>query len=332
MSFKQLPEIADLGETIPMKNHFARLIQPLLKPLLAIALVVMLVFSQGGDALAATRGGGRMGGGSFRSAPSRSYSAPRPAGGGYGYGGGYYGGGGGSFFLLPFLLGGGGGGLFTLLILGSIATFLFQSFRQASGGEDISLASPQVSVTKLQVGLLADARGLQADLDRIALKANTSTNAGLTQILQETTLSLLRHPEYWVYAGSQSKLAKLDSAEIEFNRLSLTERSKVSGETLSNTSGQLKQKESSAIAVSTPGDLDVQQNEFIVVTLIVGSQGKLDLPKITSAEDVRRALSQLGAVSSDRLLALEVLWTPQANGDVLTRDDMITDYPSLHMV
>ncbi|NJM44839.1 MAG: DUF1517 domain-containing protein [Alkalinema sp. RU_4_3] len=315
-----------------MKNHFARLIQPLLKPLLAIALVVMLVFSQGGDALAATRGGGRMGGGSFRSAPSRSYSAPRPAGGGYGYGGGYYGGGGGSFFLLPFLLGGGGGGLFTLLILGSIATFLFQSFRQASGGEDISLASPQVSVTKLQVGLLADARGLQADLDRIALKANTSTNAGLTQILQETTLSLLRHPEYWVYAGSQSKLAKLDSAEIEFNRLSLTERSKVSGETLSNTSGQLKQKESSAIAVSTPGDLDVQQNEFIVVTLIVGSQGKLDLPKITSAEDVRRALSQLGAVSSDRLLALEVLWTPQANGDVLTRDDMITDYPSLHMV
>jgi uncharacterized membrane protein len=319
-----------------MKNHFARLIQPLLKPFLAVALVVMLVFSQGGDALAASRGGGRMGGGSFRSAPSRSYSAPRPSGGGYGqggYGGGYYGGGGGSsFFLLPLLLGGGGGGLFTLLILGSIATFLFKSFRDANGGEGVSLASPQVSVTKLQVGLLADARGLQADLDRIALKANTNTNAGLTQILQETTLSLLRHPEYWVYAGTQSKLAKLDSAEIEFNRLSLTERSKVSGETLSNTSGQLKQKESSAIAVSTPGDLDVQQNEYIVVTLIVGSQGKLDLPKITSAEDVRRALSQLGAVSSDRLLALEVLWTPQANGDVLTRDDMITDYPSLHMV
>jgi uncharacterized membrane protein len=319
-----------------MKNHFARLIQPLLKPFLAVALVVMLVFSQGGDALAASRGGGRMGGGSFRSAPSRSYSAPRPSGGGYGqggYGGGYYGGGGGgSFFLLPLLLGGGGGGLFTLLILGSIATFLFKSFRDANGGEGVSLASPQVSVTKLQVGLLADARGLQADLDRIALKANTNTNAGLTQILQETTLSLLRHPEYWVYAGSQSKLAKMDSAEIEFNRLSLTERSKVSGETLSNTSGQLKQKESSAIAVSTPGDLDVQQNEYIVVTLIVGSQGKLDLPKIQSAEDVRRALSQLGAVSSDRLLALEVLWTPQANGDVLTRDDMITDYPSLHLV
>jgi uncharacterized membrane protein len=316
-----------------MKNHFARLIQPFLKPFLAVALVVMLVFSQGGDALAASRGGGRMGGGSFRSAPSRSYSAPRASGGyGQGYGGGYYGGGGGSFFLLPLLLGGGGGGLFTLLILGSIATFLFQSFRQTKGGEGISLANPQVSVTKLQVGLLADARGLQSDLDRIALKANTNTNAGLTQILQETTLSLLRHPEYWVYAGSQSKLAKMESAEIEFNRLSLTERSKVSGETLSNTSGQLKQKESSAIAVSTPGDLDVQQNEYIVVTLIVGSQGKLDLPQITSAEDVRRALSQLGAVSSDRLLALEVMWTPQANGDVLTRDDMITDYPSLHMV
>jgi uncharacterized membrane protein len=320
-----------------MKNRFARLIQPLLKPLVALSLAVLLVFSQVGDAQAASsRGGGRIGGGSFRSAPSRSYSAPR-AGGGYGqgYGGGYYGGGGGNFFLMPWLLlGGGGSGLFTVLIVGAIASFLFQSFRRATAGEDVGMgvASPQVSVTKLQVGLLAEARSLQTDLDRIALRANTNSTAGLAQVLQETSLSLLRHPEYWVYAGTQSKQARMESAEIEFNRLSLSERSKVSGETLSNTSGQLKQNESSAIAVSAPGDLDVQRNEYIVVTLIVGSQGKLELPKIQSAEDVQRALSQLGAVSSDRLLALEVLWTPQANGDVLTRDDMITDYPSLHMV
>jgi uncharacterized membrane protein len=319
-----------------MKNRFTRWLQPLLKPFMAFFLAAVLVFSQVSDAQAApSRGGGRIGGGSFRSAPSRSYSAPRPGGGyGQGYGGGYYGGGGGSFFLMPWMLFGGGGSLFTLLIVMAIASFLFQSFRQATSGEDVGMgaASPQVSVTKLQVGLLAEARSLQTDLDRIALKANTNNSAGLAQVLQESTLSLLRHPEYWVYAGTQSKQARMESAEIEFNRLSLSERSKVSGETLSNTSGQLKQKESSAIAVSTPGDLDVQQNEYIVVTLIVGSQGKLDLPTITSAEDVRRALSQLGAVSSDRLLALEVLWTPQANGDVLTRDDMLSDYPSLHMV
>ncbi len=321
-----------------MKNRLVRFIKPLLKPLLALSLAFVLFFCQGGDALAGpSRGGGRIGGGSFRSAPSRSYSAPRSAGGGYrgGYGGGYAPGGG-NFFFFPspwlFLGGGGGGGLFTLLILGAIATYIFQSFRQASEGGETGMASPSVSVTKLQVGLLADARSLQTDLDRIAIKANTNTSSGLAQVLQESTLSLLRHPEYWVYAGSQTKLAKLESAEIEFNRLTLSERSKVSGETLANTNGQLKQKDSGAIAVSTPGALDQPNNEYIVVTLIVGSQGKLELPQITSAEDLRKALSALGAVSSDRLLALEVLWTPQANGDVLTRDDMITDYPSLHLV
>jgi uncharacterized membrane protein len=321
-----------------MKNRLVRLIKPLLKPLLAVSLAFILVFSQVGDAMAGpSRGGGRIGGGSFRSAPSRSYSAPRASGGG-GYRGGYGGGyapGGGNFFFFPspwLFLGGGGGGLLPLLILGVVATYLFQSFRQARDGEDTGLTSPSVSVTKLQVGLLADARSLQTDLDRIAIKANTNTSSGLAQVLQESTLSLLRHPEYWVYAGSQTKLAKLESAEIEFNRLTLSERSKVSGETLANTNGQLKQKDLGAIAVSTPGALDQPHNEYIVVTLIVGSQGKLEIPQITSAEDLRKALSALGAVSSDRLLALEVLWTPQANGDVLTRDDMITDYPSLHLV
>jgi uncharacterized membrane protein len=68
------------------------------------------------------------------------------------------------------------------------------------------------------------------------------------------------------------------------------------------------------------------------VTLLVGTQGKLQLPVINSAEDLRRSLSQLGSVSSDQLLALEVLWTPQADGDVLTREDILAEYPDLKLV
>lgn len=313
-----------------MKKHLTHLMQPLkplLKPFLVFTLVLTLIFSQTHDAMAA-RGGGRIGGGSFRSAPSRSYSAPRSGG----YGGGYGGGGGFFFFPSPWLFFGGGGSFFTLLIMLAVASFLFQSFRRATGGDETGMASPVVSVAKLQVGLLAEARDLQADLDRIALRANTNTSAGLAQVLQETTLALLRHPEYWVYGGSESKQSRMQAAEAEFNRLALAERSKVSAETLSNVGGQVKQKDASSIVAAPEAGLAAAPGEYIVVTLVVGAQGKLDLPVINSADDVRKALSSMGAISSDRLLALEVLWTPQAEGDVLTSDDMLTDYPTLKLV
>lgn len=311
----------------------------LIKPVIALALVGALIFGHANSALAAS--GGRIGGGGFR-APSRTYAPPSrtyapPGGGYYPGGGGYYPGGGGFFpFLFPFFgIGGGGGGLFTLLIFISIASFLVNSFRRANsgGGEIDGYSNPTVSVAKVQVGLLAEARSLQADLDRIAERANTETSEGLAQVLQETTLALLRHPQYWVYGATESRQARLEAAGAEFNRLALGERSKFSAETLSNVNNQLNQAGASALTVAEKGGALAQApGEYIVVTLLVGTQGKLQLPEINSTEDVRRALAQLGSVSSDQLLALEVLWTPQAEGDVLTRDDVLAEYPNLKVV
>lgn len=309
----------------------------IVKPFIAIALVFALVWGHADGALAA-RSGGRIGGGSFR-APSRTYSPPS-GGGYYPGGGGYYPGGGGffPFVYFPFFgVGGGFGGLFTLLIFISIASFLVNSFRRAKDGDDLGYAggyaSPAVSVAKVQVGLLSEARSLQADLDRIAQRADTESSEGLAQVLQETTLALLRHPQYWVYGATESRQARLEAAGAEFNRLALAERSKFSAETLSNVNSQLKQASSSALTVAEQGGaLAELPGEYIVVTLLVGTQGKLQLPSINSAEDMRRALSQLGSVSSDQLLALEVLWTPQAEGDVLTRDDVLAEYPDLKLV
>jgi uncharacterized membrane protein len=305
----------------------------------AFALVFGLVFSQAHSALAAKTGGG-FGGGSFRrpSIPTRMAPARQPMGGG-GYGGGYgYGGGGFGFpFMLPFMFGG-GGSLFTILIVIAIANFVLSSFRNASSGEggvsvsEQDLTNPPVSVNTLQIGLLAEARVLQTDLDRIALNANTSNSAGLAEALQESTLALLRHPEYWVYANAEGQQTRLMSAEAEFNRRTLSERSKFQEETLSNYSAQLKQK--SATATLPAADdastlLSQGPGEYILVTLIVASQGKLDLPKVQSAQDVKKALGQIGGVGAQDLLAMRVLWTPQANGDALTADDLTEAYPKL---
>jgi uncharacterized membrane protein len=321
-----------------MQKKLPKFIKSLLKPLFLAGLILTLIFSNADGALAA-RGGGRIGGGSFR-APSRTYAPPSrgyssPSGGGYGYG--YPGGGFGFPFILPiFGLGGGFGGLFSILIFLSIAGFLVRSFsRFSSGDSGESYGSPTVSVARVQVGLLSEARSLQADLDRIARTADTSSSEGLTQVLQETTLALLRHPEYWVYAGGETQQTRLESAEVQFNRLALTERSKFSEETLSNVNNQLRQ----APAIGTlPASGQITQaqadgpGEYIVVTVLAATQNKLQLPAINSSQDLRRALGQIGAIPSEQLLAVEILWTPQAAGDTLSSDDLVAEYPDLKLV
>lgn len=313
----------------------------LLKSLLAIALVITLAFGHADGALAA-RSGGRIGGGSF-SAPSRSYSSPRTYAPGGGYGGGYYPGGGFGFpFLLPFFWGGGFGGIFSILIFVAIANFLVQSFRRAGGDSETLEASsnPTVSVARVQVGLLAEARNLQAELDELAQRADTGSPEGRAQVLQEATLALLRHPEYWVYSGAESHQARLQSAEAKFNQLSLTERSKFTEETLSNVNNQLKQANATTYLPGSETDGQVTRNsaltqgpgEYIVTTILVATQGKMELPAINNSDDLRQALRQIGGIGSDRLLAIEILWTPQASGDTLTSDDMLAEYPNLKLV
>ncbi|NJO42797.1 MAG: DUF1517 domain-containing protein [Cyanobacteria bacterium CRU_2_1] len=315
-----------------MNKKLFALIKPLLKPLLIASLVITLVLGQADGALAA-RSGGRIGGGSFRMprsynpAPSRTYAPP---------GGGYYPGGGIGFpFIVP-IFGFGGGGLFTLLIFFAIATFLVRSFRSATQTDELGYesGSPTVSVARVQVGLLAEARGLQADLDRIATKADTSSSTGLAQVLQEATLSMLRHPEYWIYGGTESQQARLESAEAQFNRLALAERSKFTAETLSNVNNQLRQAPDKLALSEGAGQLAELNapGEYIVVTLLVAAQGKLELPKVNNTQDLRQAISQIGSVSSDRLLAVEILWTPQAEGDTLSTEDMLVEYPDLKLV
>jgi uncharacterized membrane protein len=312
-------------------------IKSLLKSLVVFGLIATLVFGNASSALAA-RSGGRIGGGSFR-APSRTYTSP--GGGGYGYGSpGYgYGGGGIGFpFLLPFFgFGGGFGGLFTILIFIAIANFLVGTLRRVGMNDDgssLSYGSSTVSVDKVQVGLFANARGLQKELNEIALHADTNSPQGRAMLLQEASLALLRHPEYWVYGVTESHQSALESAEAKFNQLSLGERSKFTSETLSNVNNQLRQVSPTAL-LEGKGELAEQtqsSGEYIVATIVVGVEGKFELPKINDSEDLRRALQQIGGIGSDRLLAVEVLWTPQAEGDVLSADDILAEYPDLKLV
>ncbi len=313
-----------------MLKYFLPKIQFLLKPVLLTGLIGILLLSNIHESLAA-RSGGRMGGGSFR-APSRGLSTPSRSGGGMGGGMGFP-------FIIPFLgFGGGFGSLFSILIVFAIANFVMSAVRNAGGGggqQELESNNPPVSVGKIQVGLLATARELQRELNELGLSADTGTPEGRAMLLQEVTLSLLRHPEYWVYGSTESQVAPLSMAEAKFNQLALGERSKFTSETLSNVNNQLRQAASGNLIAGKGGELansPDSSGDYILVTLVVASIGRAELSAVNDSSEMRQVLQQVGAIDSDRLLAIEVLWTPQAEGDTLTTDDILAGYPNLKLM
>lgn len=248
-----------------------------------------------------------------------------------------------SFFLSPWgfgygvpVYGGFGGvGLLSLLFWGAFAVIMIQvvqgvlrggSDSYQYGGGYTEGYEEVVTVGKVQVGLLGSARELQRDLERIADRADTDSPDGLHYILQETVLALMRNPDYCLYGFAKSKRERCaEDAETAFNQLSLQERGKFQKETRVNVGGRARR---ASLAESKPyseGD-----KELIVVTLLVAADGGFKLPQVTSRVELKEALSILGAVREDDVLAVEVLWTPEEEGDFFTVEDLAYDYPTLN--
>ena len=308
----------------------------------AFALAASLVLAAPSDALAA-KSSGRMGGSSFRSAaPSRSYSSPSSsysssstmsAGpsmtsrsmiaptifvpmGGYGYGMG---------------MGYGFGNIVSLAFIAIVLMAFLDNIKNMFGGDGIQLGGDAIAVVKVQIGLLGMARDLQLDLEKIADKADTSTTEGLHYVLEETVLALLRNPEYCVYGYATSASARgPEEAEDTFNEFSMDERGKLAEETLVNVNS--RKRSTSAVKTDKDGDEENGINEYILVTIIAACDGGLKLPAVTDSAELRTALKRVGAIRADALQAVEVIWTPQEEGDTLTEDELLIDYPSLNVL
>ncbi|KAI3879415.1 hypothetical protein MKX03_003672 [Papaver bracteatum] len=189
------------------------------------------------------------------------------------------------------------------------------------------------------VGLLGSARSLQKDLDKIAQVADSSTRSGLSYILQESALAVLRHPDYCIsgYSYVDVKPDKEDG-EKRFDELSMKERAKFDEETLVNVD---KIKRQSIRRKRAHGF----SNEYIVVqiltsiynskyfnfpkTILVASEGVHQLHAVTSMANLMEALQKLGSIPTSKILAVEVLWTPQSENDRLTETELLVNYPLL---
>ena len=135
---------------------------------------------------------------------------------------------------------------------------------------------------------------------------------------------MLRRSPCRVGEASLTKTRGLDNAEAKFNQASLGERGKFERETLSNFGGR-----TSRSVGKVTGD---GQNELIVVTVIAAIDGKVQPADLHDQQSLKENLDLLGSVPTDNLLALEVLWTPQDDNDYFTKDELVSDYPTLNVL
>ncbi|EOA33948.1 hypothetical protein CARUB_v10021442mg [Capsella rubella] len=210
------------------------------------------------------------------------------------------------------------------LIMIGLTAFGIVSVTIANMSESDNISNTQkTSVLRLQVGLLGSARNLQQDFNHLAENADTTTPEGLSYVLTEATLALLRHPDYCISCYSSVDLKQcLEEGEKQFNQLSVEERGKFDEETLVNVNN-IKIRSSKIQKASG------LSNEYIVVTMLVAVEGTYKLQTIKRSEDLKEALHKLGSIPSSKILAVEVLWTPQNEKDVLTERELLEDYPLL---
>ncbi len=248
--------------------------------------------------------------------PPQSYPVPRDP---YGYGTGGYSTGSSDGFLLILVL------VCGFCVLPVLMTYLGQAKNRSAvsyGANEIN--NDIVTVTQLQVGLLAQARYIQTELTQLSLSANLNTPEGLTRLLQETVLALLRSPENWSHARitSQTVQSRSQAGQL-FEQLSIQTRSKLSAETLVNVGGQIRQQ---TISVNP----DAEPASYIVVTLLLGTGDDRPIANsIHSVPELRSILERLGGLTPDYLMIFELIWSPQDASDSLSREQMLSLYPDL---
>jgi len=294
-------------------------------------------------AYAAPRSGGSFGGlKGFRSGSgniSRDYSGSRSN-----YGGGS------SFVFLPSFgwgyggwgYGGGMGMLGSLVLVGIVclgAIMVVRSIRRAarrgaltysSGNDeydDVADAVDRAYVYKVQLGLGRSARGIQKRLEEFASSGDTSSEAGLAELLRQTALELMREKDSVRYGLVEpGGPFSLTNGESKMTGAAMAERSRFQVERVRGTEGQVRRSDAAASVGS-------EALEFLVITVLVATRQALGgLQKLEDRHGLDALLSELGSVPASTLLGLEVIWTPADPEDSLTETDLMTTYPELRSV
>ena len=247
-----------------------------------------------------------------------------------------------------------GPSLFDLLFIGGIGFMVLNAVRSAAQGameststsfwsdamttSSSSALGPGTAVVQMSVALQVpnrdDRNSILSVLNRLAQTARTDSRVGLANLSSQVALEVLRRKSSIVSASTRYKhFTSRESAQREFNNVSVRERAKFEQETVSKYGGvDYSVRRSSSSSSGAGGDSGAT---MAVVTLIFAIDGdSTKVPNINSIQDVEAVLSLLAsnAKVDDCLEAAEILWTPEDRSETLTLREVVADYPELRSV
>jgi uncharacterized membrane protein len=230
------------------------------------------------------------------------------------------------YYPSPYGYGGGGGGLGsggTLTVLLFIG-LVFVGFSMVRGLQNAGGGSgPATSVARLRLAVLYS-RQLQTALRLGADGADTETTKGLADLIDNTAAAVLREEAAWRFGLYETWKGPIEQAEGQFDQW-MTEIRAESVETYRKFDGRVIQN----TEYETKAEVD---GRYILVTLLLAAHG--ELPKIgpLRAAEARQAVMALASSTPVTTLAAYVAWTPEASGEALTEQDLLSGWPSLEML
>ncbi|MCS6798552.1 MAG: DUF1517 domain-containing protein [Myxococcota bacterium] len=167
---------------------------------------------------------------------------------------------------------------------------------------------------------------VQAALDRMARSGQTGSRRGLVALLGQTVDLLLRAEPAWLYAAVYNQHPTSPQlAEAAFRQKAADARSRFRHELVRNAEGRTQSAEGPRMRAR-----EEEGEGLVVVTLVVAARGVLlDVHDAADASQIRTALAALRALDEQRLVALEVVWSPAAEQDRMSSAELEALYPEL---
>ncbi len=286
---------------------------------------VSSIFTQN-DVLLAKRSGGRAGGSSFSSRSSSSSSSSGSTFGSssrsYGSSSRNYGSGGGFIFF------GSGSSTSSFLIFLAIMVIIgiFQYLKKRSQQTNSNSYEEYQSI-KLQFALHATAIDLKYKLKELAESLNFDNDDDLKKLVSQSAYLLMQKEDYLKYGKilQSEKTKNLNEAEVLYDGFVNEEIDKFSQETykkLENKSSIIQK----LTEENKPNFMEIK--EYFVFTLVVSyANFKIAVPDDYSWETYKQILNKVASISTAAIVAAEIIWTPDADEDILTEEDVLMSYP-----
>ncbi|AWR86061.1 DUF1517 domain-containing protein [Meiothermus taiwanensis] len=214
--------------------------------------------------------------------------------------------------------------LIALLFIGGIVLVsisMMRGLQQAGRDKEGEVES---SVARLRLAVLYTPE-LQASLRHTAQTAETESPRGLADLIDNTAVLLLRAQDGWRFGMYEVWTGSLEKAEGQFDAW-MTETRAEFIETYRHFEGKEEVQPGYRPNVEPDG-------RYILVTLLLAVSGSLPpIPSPLRREGARQALMALATSSPINTLAAYVAWTPEAEGEALTEQDLLLGWPKLELL